>query len=55
MFNSLYRTLLETQKLIGSTRSNLTTDENDENFPHLETTEVVLVHCNIAKNHYQQD
>ena len=22
---------------------------------HLEITEVVLVHCNIVKNHYQQD
>ena len=23
--------------------------------PHLEITEVVLVHCNIANNDYQQD
>ena len=23
--------------------------------PHLEITEVVLVHCNIVKKHYQQD
>ena len=23
--------------------------------PHLETTEVVLIHCNIVNNDYQQD
>ena len=23
--------------------------------PHLETTEVILIHCNIANNNYQQD
>ena len=27
----------------------------DENVPHLEITEVVLVHCNIFTNDYQQD
>ena len=26
-----------------------------ENVPHLEITEVVLVHCNIVNNDYQQD
>ena len=30
-------------------------DKNDENFPHLEITEVVLIHCNIVNNDYQQD
>ena len=29
--------------------------ENGENLPHLETAEVVLVHCNIVNNDYQQD
>ena len=24
-------------------------------YPHLETSEVILVHCNIANNDYQQD
>ena len=23
--------------------------------PHLEITEVILIHCNIANNYYQQD
>ena len=31
------------------------TKKNDEKVPHLETTEVVLVHCNIVNNDYQQD
>ena len=30
-------------------------DKNGENVPHLEITEVVLVHCNIVTNDYQQD
>ena len=40
-------------KLLGSTKSKKTKDENGENVPHLEITEVSLVHCNIANNHYQ--
>ena len=30
-------------------------DKNGENVHHLEITEVVFVHCNIANNDYQQD
>ena len=30
-------------------------DKNGENVPHVEITEVVLVHCNIVTNDYQQD
>ena len=44
----------ETMKLFGSTKSKITKDENGENVPSLEITEVVLVHCNIVKNDYQQ-
>ena len=29
--------------------------KNDENIPHLEITEVVLGHCNIVNNDYQED
>ena len=29
--------------------------KNGENVPHLEITEVVLVHCNIVNNDYQQN
>ena len=42
-------------KLLGSTKSEINKDKNGENVPHLEITEVVLVHCNIVKNEYQQD
>ena len=43
----------ETIKLLGSTKSKITEDENVENVPHLEITEVILVHCNIDNNDYQ--
>ena len=33
----------------------ITKDEIGENLTHLENTEIVLVHCNIANNEYQQD
>ena len=42
-------------KLLGSTKNKITKDENGENVPPLEITEVVLVHCNIVNNDYQQD
>ena len=45
----------ERMKLPGSTRSKITKDKNDENVPHLEITEVILVHSNIINNDYQQD
>ena len=37
-------------KLLGSTGN-----KSGENIPHLEITEVVLVHCNIVNNDYQED
>ena len=46
----------ETMKLLGSTKNKITKGKNGENVPHLEiTTEVVLVHCDIVNNDYQQD
>ena len=45
----------ETMKLLGSTENKITADKNGENVPHLEIAEVVLVHCNIVNNDYQQD
>ena len=42
-------------RLLGSTENKITRDKNDENVPHLEITEVVLVHCDIVNNDYQQD
>ena len=42
-------------KLLWSTTSKLTKDENGESLPNLEITEVVLVHCNFVNNDYQHD
>ena len=45
----------ETMKLLGSAKNKITKDKNGENVPHLEITQVVLVHCDIANNDSQQD
>ena len=54
--NGYYLELLtpETMKLLGSTESKITKDKNGDNVPHLEITEVVLVHCNLVNNECQQ-
>ena len=45
----------KTMKLFRKTKNKITMDKNGENVPHLEITEVVLVHCNIFNSDYQQD
>ena len=45
----------ETMKLLGSTENKITKNKNGENLPHLEITEIVLVHCDIVNNDYQQE
>ena len=45
----------EKMKLLGSTKNKTTKDKNGENVSHFEITEVVLVHCNMVNNDYQQD
>ena len=42
-------------KLLGGTVSKITKDKNGENVPHLETTELLLVHYNLVNNGYQHD
>ena len=42
-------------ELLGSTENKITKGKNGENVLHLEIVEVVLVHCNIVNNDYQQD
>ena len=42
-------------KIPGSTENKITKDKGGENVLHLEITEVVLVHCNMVSNDYQQD
>ena len=42
----------ETMKLWATTENKITKNNNGENLPHIENTEVVLVHCNIVNNDY---
>ena len=44
----------ETMKLLGSTSSIIDANKNSEKVPRLENVEVVLVHCNLVNNSYQQ-
>ena len=44
----------ETMKLLGSTKDTIDADKNSENVPRLENVKVVLVHCNLVNNSYQQ-
>ena len=55
--NGYYLEILtpETMKLLGSTESKMTKDKNDENVPHLEIVELVLIRCNFVNNNYQQN
>ena len=41
-------------KLLGSTKDTIDADKNSENVPKLENVEVVLVHCSLVNNAYQQ-
>ena len=42
-------------KLLGSTKSKITKGRNGENVPHLKIVELVLIHCNLVNNNYQQN
>ena len=44
----------ETMKLLGSTKDIIDVNKNSENVPRLENVEVVLAHCNLVNNSYQQ-
>ena len=45
----------ETMKLLRTAKSKITKNENSENVPCLEITEVVLINCNVVNNSYQQN
>ena len=45
----------KTMERPGITKSKITKDKNGKNVPHLEITEIFLVHCNTVSNIYQQD
>ena len=44
----------ETMRLLGSTKKDVDQNKNGEDVPKLESAEVVLVHCNLVINIYQQ-
>ena len=41
-------------KLLGSTKKLIDKTKSGKNIPSLEVVEVVLVHCNLVDNQYQQ-
>ena len=44
----------ETMKLLGITTKDVGQDKGGEDVPKLESADVVLVHCNLVNNNYQQ-
>ena len=42
-------------KLLGRTKFKITKNKDCENLPYLEINEVVLVHCIIVSNNYEQN
>ena len=41
-------------KLLGSIKDIIDSNKNSENVPRLENVEVILVHCDLVNNAYQQ-
>ena len=56
MKTGFYRQLFrhETMKLLRATKSKTNKNNNNENVPHFEITDV-FVHCNINNSNYQQN
>ena len=44
----------ETMQILGSSKKDIDQNINGDIVPRLETAEVVLVHCNLVNNNYQQ-
>ena len=44
----------DTMKLLESTKKDVDQDKDGEDVPKLESIEVVLEHCNLVNNNYQQ-
>ena len=42
-------------KLLGSAKKDVAPDKDGEDVPKLEAAEIVLVHCNLVNNNYQQE
>ena len=41
--------------LLQSTKSKITKDKNGESVPNLEIVELLLIHCSLVNNNYQQN
>ena len=44
----------ETMTMLGSSSNTIDSNKDEEIVPRLEVVEVVLVHCNLVNNNYQQ-
>ena len=44
----------ETMRLLGSSADTIDADKNSELVPKLESVDLVLVHCNLVNNSYEQ-
>ena len=44
----------ETMKLLGTTKKDVDEDKDGEDVPKLESVEVMLAHCSLVNNNYQQ-
>ena len=56
LYNNIHRKkILETMKLLGSTKNKITKNENGEIVPQLEITEEVLIHYSFVNSDCQQD
>ena len=44
----------ETMQLLGSSKKTIDKNKNGKLVPRLETVEVVLLHCKLVNNNYQQ-
>ena len=42
-------------KLLGSSKSKIPKNKNDEHVPYLEINEVVLIHYNVVNNSHQKN
>ena len=42
-------------KLFRSIKIKITKYKNGENMPYLEITKVILIHCNVVNNSYEQN
>ena len=42
-------------KLLASTKTKIAKDKNGKNVSCFEITELVLIHCNVVNNTYQQN